>query len=63
MRCMSGRYPGNVARDQTFFLRELESLGLASIRLNEFNDSSELRNLADCIKENFLKEYRRQNTT
>jgi hypothetical protein len=47
----------NIVHEQTFFLSELESLGLTSIRLNEFNDNMELHNLVDCVKENFLREY------
>jgi hypothetical protein len=35
----------------------MESLGLRTIRLNEFNDNSELRDLVDGIKGYFLKEY------
>jgi hypothetical protein len=60
---MSGRYHTHAVHDQTFLLGELESLGFTSIRLNEFNDNSELHNLVNCIKENFLREYRRQNAT
>jgi len=36
---------------------ELESLGLISIRLNEFNDNEELRGLVKTIKEVLLKQY------
>jgi hypothetical protein len=50
----------NIVHEQTFFLGELESLGLTSIQLNEFNDNTELHNLVDCVKENFLREYRGQ---
>lgn len=60
MRHMSGRYHENTVHDQTFFLSELESLGFTSIRLNEFNDDRELRNLVNCVKENFLRAYRGQ---
>jgi hypothetical protein len=54
---MSGRYPESIVHEQTYFLGELESLGFTSIQLNEFNDNRELRNLVDCIKENFLQGY------
>jgi hypothetical protein len=43
--------------EQSVLLGELGSLGLSSIRLNEFNDNAELRSLANGIKEAFLKEY------
>ena len=35
----------------------MESLGLSAIRLNEFNDNSELRDLVDGIKGYFLREH------
>ena len=38
-------------------IEDLESLGIRAVQLNEFNDNSELRNLADAIKTFFLKEY------
>ncbi|HEX2014656.1 MAG TPA: hypothetical protein VLA68_05460 [Nitrososphaera sp.] len=38
---------------------ELESLGLSSIRLNEFNDNVELKRLVNAIKEDLIAEYRR----
>lgn len=57
---MSRRYHTNVVYEQSFFLNELESLGFTTIRLNEFNDDRELNNLVNCVKENFLKEYRGQ---
>ena len=40
-------------------MSELESLGLTTIRLNEFNDNTELRRLVNAIKEDLLEEYRR----
>jgi hypothetical protein len=43
--------------EQNYLMGELESLGLQTIRLNEFNDNSELVALVRCIKEAFLKEY------
>ena len=45
------------AHEQSFLLGEMESLGLRTIRLNEFNDNSELRDLVDGIKGYFLREY------
>ncbi|HEY7734623.1 MAG TPA: hypothetical protein VIB07_07510 [Nitrososphaera sp.] len=44
-------------------MSELESLGLTSIRLNEFNSNSELRMLVSAIKEDFIAEYRRSLTS
>jgi hypothetical protein len=41
---------------------ELESLGLTSIRLNEFNNNSELKMLVSAIKEDFMAEYHRSVT-
>ena len=38
-------------------MSELESLGLTAIRLNEFNDNSELVGLVRRIKDAFLVEY------
>ncbi|HJS81210.1 MAG TPA: hypothetical protein VJ742_00065 [Nitrososphaera sp.] len=40
-------------------MSELESLGLSSIKLNEFNDNVELKRLVNAIKEDLLAEYRR----
>ena len=45
--------------EQTFLMSELESLGLASIKLNEFNDNVELKRLVNAIKEDLLAEYRK----
>lgn len=42
---------------QSYLMNELESLGLAKIRLNEFNDAKELGGLVKTIKESLLKEY------
>jgi hypothetical protein len=44
--------------EQIYLMSELESLGFMTIRLNEFNDNSELGGLVKCIKEAFLEEYR-----
>ena len=46
------------SHEQTFLMSELESLGLSTIRLNEFNDNSELKRLVNAIKEALLEEYR-----
>lgn len=43
--------------EQNYLMGELESLGLITIRLNEFNDNSELVGLVRCIKEGMLEEY------
>jgi len=42
---------------KSFLKNELESLGLTTIRLNEFNDTEELGGLVKMIKDSFLKEY------
>lgn len=46
------------AHEQSYLIGELESLGLTSVRLNEFNDNKELHALVKRIKEEFLAEYR-----
>lgn len=38
-------------------MSELESLGLSTIKLNEFNDNSELKRLVNAIKEALMQEY------
>ena len=45
--------------EQSYLMSELESLGLSTIRLNEFNDNRELRSLVGRLKEAFLVEWRR----
>jgi hypothetical protein len=45
--------------EQNYLMGELESLGLSTIRLNEFNDNHELRSLVKQLKEAFLKKYHR----
>jgi hypothetical protein len=52
-------YSKDDTSEQMHLLEDLESLGLFTIRLNEFNDNAELRNLSNVIKEAFLKEYAR----
>jgi len=42
---------------QSYLMGELESLGLTSIKLNEFNDNVELKRLVNAIKEDLLAEY------
>jgi hypothetical protein len=37
--------------EQCYLMSELESLGLSTIRLNEFNNNTELRNLVHSIKQ------------
>src|SRR5919202_1217137 len=44
---------------QNYLISELESLGLSTIRLNEFNDNIELGSLVKRLKEAFLAEWRR----
>jgi len=56
---MSGdRFEGDV-HEQHYLMGELESLGLSTIRLNEFNDNVELRSLVRSIKDAFLNEYKK----
>jgi len=45
------------SHEQCYLMGELESLGLSTIWLNEFNDNVELRGLITRIKEMFLNEY------
>jgi hypothetical protein len=45
--------------EQHYLVGELESMGLSTIRLNEFNDNHELRSLVQQLKEAFLKKYHR----
>jgi hypothetical protein len=46
-----------VVHEQQYLMSELESLGLSTIRLNEFNNNEELRHLVHGIKETFLSHY------
>lgn len=48
------------AHEQSYLISELESLGLSSVRLNEFNDNQELHTLVKSIKEAFLAEYQKR---
>jgi hypothetical protein len=43
--------------EQNYLMRELESLGLSTIRLNELNDNYELHGLVRRIKDEFLRRY------
>jgi hypothetical protein len=45
------------SHEQSYLLGELESLGFSTIRINEFNDITELQDLVSAIKENFLTEF------
>lgn len=54
---MTDHFIKSEAHERSFLLREMESLGLRAIRLNEFNNNSELRDLVDGIKGYFLKEH------
>jgi len=38
--------------EQSYLMAELESLGLSTIQLNQFNNNKELRHLVRCIKQN-----------
>ena len=51
------------SHEQSYLMGELESLGLASIKLNEFNNNSELKMLVNAIKKDFMAEYRRSLTS
>jgi len=42
---------------KSYLMNELESLGLTTIRLNEFNDAKELGGLVKMMKESLLKEF------
>jgi len=46
----------HVIHEQCFLMSELESLGLSTIRLNEFNNNEELRNLVYGIKGAWLSQ-------
>lgn len=46
------------AHQQNYLISELESLGLTTVRVNEFNDNNELDGLVRRIKDAFLAEYR-----
>lgn len=50
--------------EQTYLMSELESLGMSTIRLNEFNSNEELKTLVNAIKQELLAQYRQsvQNT-
>jgi hypothetical protein len=47
---------GSGDSEHYYLMGELESLGLSTIQLNEFNDNFELKGLVKGIKEGFLKE-------
>jgi len=42
----------DINHEQSYLMAELESLGLSTIQLNEFNNNSELRHLVRRIKQN-----------
>lgn len=46
------------SHQQCYLMAELESLGLTSVRLNEFNDNVELKRLVNAIKEDLMTQYR-----
>jgi hypothetical protein len=47
------------AHERAYLIEELESLGFLSMKLNELNDKSELRNLIKGNKEGLLQQYDR----
>ncbi len=53
---------GDKAHEQSYLISELESLGLTTVRLNEFNDNKELDTLVRGIKEAFVAEYHERST-
>ena len=42
-------------------ISELESLGLETSKVNELNDSYEVENLVENLKQNFYQEYKSMN--
>lgn len=42
----------------SWWLNELESLGISAKRINELNDLKEIRNLTENIKEAFYQDYK-----
>jgi len=44
------QFPHSEVYEQHYLMGELESLGLSTIRLNEFNNNEELRGLVKRIK-------------
>ena len=54
---MSKSFMQTEAHEHSYLRGELESLGLHSMRLNEFNNNGELRNLIEGIKESLLQQY------
>ena len=47
------------AHERSYLIEELDPLGFHSMKLNELNDNSELRNLIKGIKEGLLQRYDR----
>jgi hypothetical protein len=47
----SGSDDDYVIHEQRYLMSELESLGLSTIQLNEFNNNEELRHLVHAIKQ------------
>ena len=54
---MARDIPQSERHKRSYLTNELESLGLAAIRLNEFNNARELGGLVSGIKASLLKEY------
>lgn len=51
------QFQHSYVHEQYYLMGELESLGLSTIRLNEFNNNEELRGLVKRIKEVLLNQY------
>ena len=50
--------PTKDERDLMNSISELKSLGIATSKLNQMNDSSEIENLIDNIKQDFVHKYK-----
>ena len=48
----------NIKWDFASSVSELESLGLQTLKLNELNDSYELQNLVENLKQTLYQEYK-----
>jgi hypothetical protein len=52
---MAKSFSQSGAHERSYLIEELESLGFHSMKLNELNGNSELRNLIKGIKEGLLQ--------
>lgn len=50
--------PTNNEKDLMNSISELKSLGIETSKLNQMNDSSEIENLIDNIKQDFVHKYK-----